>query len=66
MRSLAILFAVGALVTGLLAAYHWYRATQVDVEPTWKVEPGDNVVPTIGWVAGAQKAFYEVLRCSMP
>jgi hypothetical protein len=48
-----------ATVTGLVAAYYWYRASKIQIEPTWLTEPGDNQLSQMGWMAGMMRAFME-------
>jgi len=58
MKSASFVLAIIAAVTGLVAAWKWYRASQVEIIPLWQqlgvIEPpgGD----TNGWVMGILQA----------
>lgn len=43
---------VAAAVTGLCAAWYWFRASRVQVNPTWDDEPGEVEASQNGWIAG--------------
>jgi hypothetical protein len=45
------------LVTGLIAAHFWYRASMVPILPTWTIEPGESDASQRGWQAGTMMAF---------
>jgi hypothetical protein len=47
MKYLVMAFAVGALTTGLKAAYHWYESSQVQIDPGWTIERQEPVVPEL-------------------
>ena len=47
-----------ALISGLIAAWYWYRSSKVQIEPMWPqgsmglVEPGETEASQDGWIAG--------------
>jgi hypothetical protein len=43
MKCVSIAFALGALVTGLTAAFHWYKASEVPIDPGWTPENPEPV-----------------------
>jgi predicted RNA-binding Zn-ribbon protein involved in translation (DUF1610 family) len=49
MKVIGLVFAFIALVTGLIAAYFWSRASMVPIVPTWKIEPGESDASQQGW-----------------
>jgi len=57
MKTVSLVFAFAALVTGLVAAWYWYLSSIVPVEPAWRVEPGDAEASQAGWIAAALKAM---------
>jgi hypothetical protein len=45
MKYVSVAFALGALVTGLTEAFHWYKASEVAIDSGWtpeKPEPVDE------------------------
>jgi hypothetical protein len=45
MKYAIAIFATGALITGLKAAYHWYQSSEVQIDPGWTAaspEPVDR------------------------
>jgi len=40
MRAISVGLAIAALITGLIAAWHWYRSSRIMVDPGW-TEPGE-------------------------
>jgi hypothetical protein len=57
MKVIGLVFAFIALVTGLIAAYFWSRASMVPIVPTWKIEPGESDASQQGWQVGTMMAF---------
>ena len=57
MKVIGLVFAFIALVTGLIAAYFWSRASMVPIVPTWKIEPGESDASKQGWQVGTMMAF---------
>jgi hypothetical protein len=54
MKYVSVAFALGAFVTGLIAAYHWYKASEVPIDPGWTLEdpePVDEELKQMGWTA---------------
>ena len=53
---ICILLALGCLGSGLKAAWLWYRASKVGVDPGWSanplMEPVDEDQKNSGWIAG--------------
>lgn len=47
----SIVLAMGAAITGLNAAQYWLRASQVPINPAWRVEPGEQDAAHRGWMA---------------
>lgn len=46
-----------SLITGLAAAWYWFKASRVGIDPGWRVEPGDAERSITGWVTGCMIAF---------
>jgi hypothetical protein len=62
MRCVSIVFAVFALVTGLKAAYHWYAASEVTIDPGWTPadpEPTDEELKQLAWNVAIIRAATE-------
>ena len=57
MKMIGLVFAFITLITGLIAAYFWSRASMVPIVPTWKIEPGESDASMQGWQAGTMMAF---------
>jgi len=63
MKFAGIATAVAALISGLIAAWYWYRSSKVQIEPMWPqgsmglVEPGDAEASQGGWIGGTLMAF---------
>jgi hypothetical protein len=57
MKWASVGLALLAAVTGLVAAFYWYRSSKIQIEPTWLAEPGDTQLSQMGWMAGMMKAF---------
>lgn len=36
---LSIVFAVTALIVGLLAALYWLKASKIEIDPGWRIDP---------------------------
>lgn len=48
MKSVRIACAVIAAITGLVAAWHWYRSSKVDIDPSWSLpRTGGRIEPVI-------------------
>jgi hypothetical protein len=63
MKYISVAFALGALVTGLKAAFHWYKASEVAIDPGWtqeNPEPVDEELKQMCWnvaiIDAAQKS----------
>ena len=52
MKTFDIVLAVAAFLSGLTAASHWLKVSNMAVVPTWTVEPGDQDASQAGWIAG--------------
>jgi hypothetical protein len=66
-RLISIALASLALLAGLIAAWYWYRSSQVDIDPGWypanptgPSEPVDPEQRQMDWTAAKLKAFKEV------
>lgn len=64
MKFLAVGLAIGAAITSFVAAYEWYRSSQVEIKPTWDIEPGEREDSQAGWTAGTMHAFGESSKLS--
>lgn len=57
---ITIFFNIVAALTGLAAAYFWYRASKVDVLPSWAKTGGIGFEPVTRsesqWICGLQEA----------
>jgi fatty acid desaturase len=57
MRILAITLAIAGFATGLAAAWFWFRASGVQIDPVWNErEPVDPEQSQAGWIAGMLNA----------
>ncbi len=53
MRMIVLLFACIGVVLGMLAAWFWFLASRIEVEPVWgDHQPFDPVLSQAGWIAG--------------
>lgn len=53
MKTLPVVFNAAAIITGLIAAYYWYKASRIAVVPSWGItEPGGAQASQMGWIAG--------------
>lgn len=43
MKYAIAIFATGALITGLKAAYHWYQSSEVQIDPGWTAANPETV-----------------------
>ena len=62
MKTICIILAMAALVSGLWAAWKWYAASKIHPKPNWEFEP---VVPTLkhmGWTSATLQAFGDAGR----
>lgn len=61
-----VALAVMSLVTGLIAAYLWLLASQVNVDPGWGqnplMEPVDDDQKSMAWIVGMLKASTDSAR----
>jgi hypothetical protein len=51
MKCVSIGLAVGALATGLIAAWFWYRSSIVQPDPGWSVANPEPVIPELRQMA---------------
>ncbi len=60
MKAASVVLAIVASVAGLRAAYLWYRASRVQIEPLWaqsdRIEPVDRVQAQSEWLYGIFQA----------
>lgn len=56
-----VLTLAGAL-TGLLAAWYWFKSSKVTPQPSWQTEPGDAQASQMGRMAGMMNASTEVAK----
>jgi hypothetical protein len=66
MRAVDVALAIAALITGLIAAWHWYKASRILVDPGWTQpgEPGPSEPAAPhqqqrGWTSATIDAFHE-------
>jgi hypothetical protein len=62
MKTISIVLATVALVTGLIAAQYWYRSSKVAIDPGWS-GPTEPVLPELqqmGWTVAILKAARDV------
>lgn len=45
-----------SVATGFWAAWFWWKASKVPVNPMWTIEPGDADLARDGWIAGMMEA----------
>ena len=69
MKSVSILCAAIALITGLIAARRWYQSSKVEIDPGWSLPgTGGHIEPVIPELreldlhAGTITAFREAAR----
>jgi hypothetical protein len=68
----SILFALAALVAGLIAAHYWLKASKIEIDPGWRVgypaspadalrsiEPADIQLSQMQWITETMKAIQE-------
>jgi hypothetical protein len=62
LRIFSIFLAIIALVSGLIAAWYWYKSSKVPIDPGWS-GPTEPVVPEqqqMDWTVAILKATREV------
>ena len=59
MKCVSVVFALAAGVTGFTAAYFWFKASKIPIDPGWGVEPGEVEAAHEGWITGTVKAVNE-------
>ena len=57
MKVIGLVCALITLITGLIAAHYWHRASKVPIVPSWRVEPGESDASMLGWQSGTIEAF---------
>ena len=58
MKSVGLVFSVLGAICGFVAAYYWYKASEVELTPAWELElRGDREKNVMGWVTGTMIAF---------
>lgn len=62
MKWISVSLAFAGAVTGLFAAWYWYRSSKVPIQPSWPIEPGDAQLSQTGWVAGTMNAFTKAAK----
>ena len=66
MKIAEIVLAMLAFVTGLIAAWYWYRASKITADPGWGhnglVEPGNRSAAKDAWIAAMLKSASESAR----
>ena len=66
MKIAEVIITMLALVTGLVAAWYWYRASKITADPGWGqtglVEPGIHSAVQDAWMAATLKAASESAR----
>lgn len=56
MKELNMALVVGTLISGLWAAWCWYKASNISVDPGWETEPGDPLASQMDWTSGIIEA----------
>jgi hypothetical protein len=57
MKCAALFLAAATLGTALIGALYWWRSSRVVTSPTWgDIEPGDELLSQMGWIAGSLEA----------
>lgn len=66
MKIVEITLAILALVTGLVAAWYWYRASKITADPGWGpnglAEPGVQSAARDAWIAAMLQSVSESAR----
>lgn len=62
LKTMSITISIVALVTGLLAAWDWFRASRVQPKPNWRVEPVVPKLADMGWTTATLEAFEKAGR----
>lgn len=55
-KCIAASLAVVGAVTGMLAAWYWFKSSRVPTQPSWPTEPGDAQASQMGRMAGMMNA----------
>jgi hypothetical protein len=54
----ALVLALLGTITGVIAAWYWYRASRVKLAPAWETDiHGDVSGNMMSWVTGTMQAF---------
>jgi hypothetical protein len=62
MKCAVITLAMGTLGVALIGAWYWWRSSRVITVPTWgDIEPGDELLSQMGWIAGSLEAARQSL-----
>ena len=56
MKCVSLFFAIFALISGLIAAWYWYRSSIVHIEPSWSMEPVIDDLKHSGWITAIMKS----------
>ena len=68
MKCVSVIFAILALAIGLKAAFTWYQASRVEIDPGWTSahpEPVDEILKQMAWnsaIIGAARKSSELNR----
>ena len=61
-KYVSVTLAIQALITGLTAAYYWYKSTTVEPDPGPAGLSGQAEIQQSGWTAAIMRADTEVAR----
>ena len=57
-KLVSIVSAFLAAILGFIAAAYWYRASKVQIEPSWgRTEPAEADASHAGWTMGIMQAY---------
>jgi hypothetical protein len=62
MKVISACLALIALGMGLMAAWKWYFASQIQPKPNWKFEPVEPTLRRMGWDTATLEAFDSIGR----
>jgi hypothetical protein len=57
LKAVSIILALSALASGLMAAWKWYAASEIQPKPNWREEPVYPVLSNMGWTSATLEAF---------
>jgi hypothetical protein len=56
-KMISICLEIVSAMAGLVAAWFWLRASNVSIDLSWTVVPGDTIMLRTGWTAATMYVF---------